>query len=425
MTALPPGWGRRYLLRLSNGWTHVRRAGPEGAPALVCLHGSPESADALRDTALRFARDFDVFAPDTPGNAWSDPLRHDAPDSRDYAEHVLEVMDAFGIARAGLYGFHTGAATAMETALIAPDRVTALTLDGYPVWTEDERADLLAHYLPHFSPREDGSHLQAVWDRLEAQRRFFPWYRTNAAARLDLKPLAFAVRLRRVRDLLMAGDAYAKPYAAAFTRRGEDGPGRVQTPCLIGGMAGDPLARHPERLPDRAPGVETALWDDRDRALGDMSAFLRRHPGSRADKAPPGDPRRGFAGTGLGQIHWMRGGHQGRVRLHGPGGCAALAPGRDGLAIDLPGHGLSADAVMPDSREALLALIETLTGYPAEVPPSSFKGSGPLWQPDDQGAFLQRLWDRAPPGDPRKRHAHVVAAMVANAAADRLTALLT
>lgn len=280
-------WGVRGALRVDGSPVHYRRSGPPGAPVVFLLHGSPESASSLHAIARLLETRFDVIGLDTPGNGVSASLADAEPQSADYAAHLLAVMDAFGVARAGLYGFHTGAGTAMSAALIAPERIAALALDGYAVWREDERARHLRHYCKVYPPVWDGSHLTQTWARLEEQLIFFPWYDRSLAARMALGPVDLSVRLRRLRDWLTAWESYVAPYRAAFARRGEDGPDRVACPTLIGAMARDPLDAHLDRLTDLSAQVRLAHWgEERPAALAEMSAHLTAHPGRPATKNP-------------------------------------------------------------------------------------------------------------------------------------------
>jgi len=270
---------------------HYRRAGRAGAPAVFLLHGSPESASSLHAIARRLEPECDVIGLDTPGNGLSAPLAESEPQSADYAAHVLAVMDAFGVQRAGLYGFHTGAGTAMSAALAAPDRIAALALDGYAVWTEAERASHLEHYCEVYPPVWDGSHLAKTWARLEEQRLFFPWYERSLAARMAPSATDMSTRLRRLRDWLTAWRSYVSPYRSAFARHGQDGPDRVACPTLIGAMARDPLAAHLDRLTQVSRTVRLARWGaDRDTALAEMAAHLAAHAGGAATRNP-GDAR--------------------------------------------------------------------------------------------------------------------------------------
>lgn len=290
MSAPDHVWGQRGAVRINGRPVHYRRTGQSGAPVVILLHGSPESASALHAIAARLADGFDVIGIDTPGNGLSAPLDHPAPERSDYARHLLAFMDASGIARAGLYGFHTGAGTAMVAATLAPERISALALDGYAVWTEAERADLVSRYCIVYPPVWDGSHLAQTWARLEEQTIFFPWNTPRLDARMFLPPTPIDIRLRRLRDWLTAWDSYPAPYLAAFRAVGQDGPDRVEVPTLIGAMGRDPLSVHLDRLTDISPHVRLVNWgDDRDRALAEMTAHLTVHPGESATRPDPSD----------------------------------------------------------------------------------------------------------------------------------------
>ena len=283
-------WGRRGTVMVQGRAVHYRRAGPLGAPAVILLHGSPESASAVHEVAQILSERMSVIALDTPGNGLSAPLDHHDPDRADYARHLIDFMDVMGVARAGLYGFHTGAGTAMAAALLAPQRVAALALDGLAVWTPDERADLLAHYCVTFPPAADGSHLARIWARLEEQLIFFPWHHARLDGRMALPPTPMETRLRRLRDWLTAHEHYPAAYRAAFKAQGEDGPDRVSVPTLIGAMDRDPLSAHLDRLPALAPRVRVERWgDDRAVALQSIAAHLSGYPGSPASKPDPSD----------------------------------------------------------------------------------------------------------------------------------------
>jgi pimeloyl-ACP methyl ester carboxylesterase len=290
MSPADHAWGTRGAVLVKGRNVHYRRSGVDGAPVVILLHGSPESASALHAIARRLDDRFDVIGLDTPGNGLSAPLLHPAPERADYARHLVAFMDAVGIATAALYGFHTGAGTAMVAATLAPERISALALDGYAVWTPAERADLLHHYCIVYPPVWDGSHLARIWARLEEQTIFFPWNVRRLDARMSIPPTPLDIRLRRLRDWLTAWDTYPAPYLAAFRAVGEDGPDQVLVPTLIGAMARDPLSLHLARLTQVSPHVRLVNWgDDRDRALDEMSAHLSAHPGEPAIRPDPSD----------------------------------------------------------------------------------------------------------------------------------------
>ena len=82
-------------------------------PPVALLHASPRSSAALLPLGMRLADRFTVFAFDTPGFGWSDPLPIDRPDAEDYAAALIEAFDVLGLRRVPLYGSHTGASIAV------------------------------------------------------------------------------------------------------------------------------------------------------------------------------------------------------------------------------------------------------------------------------------------------------------------------
>ena len=100
-------WGARQV--------HYRRAG--SGPVVIMFHQSPLSSRDMLAAMERWKTHFTCIAPDSPGFGLSDPLAVASADMRDFADAAIEFMDALGIERAAVYGFHTGA---MISAAIAP-----------------------------------------------------------------------------------------------------------------------------------------------------------------------------------------------------------------------------------------------------------------------------------------------------------------
>jgi len=97
-------------------------------PDVLLLHGLGGTKSSFLETAAALSRDYRVHAIDLPGfGSSSKPLRapYDAPW---YAGNVLGLMDVLGIERARLVGNSMGGRIAIETGLLAPDRVVALGL---------------------------------------------------------------------------------------------------------------------------------------------------------------------------------------------------------------------------------------------------------------------------------------------------------
>ncbi|PXA93539.1 alpha/beta hydrolase [Nostoc sp. 3335mG] len=111
----------------------VAVAGDPAAPAMIFLHGFPESHRTWRHQLPEFARDHFVIAPDQRGYAGSDK----PPAVADYAPAILvadliALADAFGLARFTLVGHDWGGAIAWMAALNHPDRVERLVICNAP-----------------------------------------------------------------------------------------------------------------------------------------------------------------------------------------------------------------------------------------------------------------------------------------------------
>ena len=126
-------WGPRQV--------HYRRIG--SGPVVLCLHQSPLSSRDMLATMERWKTHFTCIAPDTPGFGLSDPLGVNRAEASDFAEAVVEFMDALGIERAAVYGFHTGAMITGALAAAYPDRIVCAAANGYVIMTETDRQDFI------------------------------------------------------------------------------------------------------------------------------------------------------------------------------------------------------------------------------------------------------------------------------------------
>lgn len=204
---------RRYA-DLSFGQVHYRIAGA-GQPLLL-LHQSPRTSAEHIPLMHELADDFLVIAPDTPGNGQSDPLLHEAPRMGDYAAALIEFLDVLKLDEVLIYGFHTGASIATATAALHPARVRFAIANGLSILRGDFKQDILKNYSPAFYPKEDGSHLNWLWDRFQKQAEFFPWYQQDEEHRLNIPPYSAEKCQGMVEDFLLAGNDYIAPYTAAF-----------------------------------------------------------------------------------------------------------------------------------------------------------------------------------------------------------------
>ena len=124
----------------------VHRGG--AGPAMILLHGYPQTHMAWHRVAPALAADFDVIVPDLRGygesDAPPDDAAHEAYSKRRMARDVTGLMDALGIARAHVIGHDRGARVAYRLALDHPERVDRLgiveivpTADFWAAWSAE------------------------------------------------------------------------------------------------------------------------------------------------------------------------------------------------------------------------------------------------------------------------------------------------
>ena len=269
---------RRAYVTVGGRQVHVRHAGR--GPAVVLIHQSPTSGRTLDVQTEGFARaGFTALALDIPGLGRSDPLDAPRPEVEDLAIGLGETLDALGLEQVALYGSHTGALACTEFALRSPERVSALLIDGYPVYSDDERARRVATYFPPFEVRWDGSHLLWLWYRYREQYLFWPWNIPGQVtqARCDVPDAEFLHE--GVIDILRAGNAYRLPYAAAFRCRSIDLVPRLRVPTFFLAYPDDSLTAALKLLRDVPACCRTVPMPlHRKDGLAKEIEILRAHP---------------------------------------------------------------------------------------------------------------------------------------------------
>ena len=231
---------RRGFVDLPHGQMHYRTAGETGAP-LVLFHASPGSSRQLVSLIEDFAGEARVYSPDTPGNGDSVPLGGEAPDIATLARAALEFLDAAGLERVRLYGSHTGAAIAAELAILAPERVDRVILDGVSLMKGEELADVLENYAHPFEPDLDGAYLIRIFQFCRDQHVFFPWYNRTMAGRRDCG-LGTAADLHAwVTEVMKAATTYHVNYHAAFRWPADERLLLLDRPVLMTSEINDPL----------------------------------------------------------------------------------------------------------------------------------------------------------------------------------------
>ncbi|MBN1247000.1 MAG: alpha/beta hydrolase [Anaerolineae bacterium] len=121
---------------------HYKRMG-QGEPTLVLLHGFGASTFSWREVMAPLAELGTVIAFDRPAFGLTErPVRGTEawPSYNPYSytsqpQLVLGLMDALGVERAILVGNSAGGTVAVQTALLAPERVDALVLVDAAIYT--------------------------------------------------------------------------------------------------------------------------------------------------------------------------------------------------------------------------------------------------------------------------------------------------
>ncbi|GIW10331.1 MAG: hypothetical protein KatS3mg061_1388 [Dehalococcoidia bacterium] len=157
---------RRGYLGTSLGAIHYRQAGTSG-PALMLFHESPLSSVIYQRALPLLGGRLRVWAFDTPGYGLSDPPPRPL-EIPEYAQRLLQAIDALGVDRFAVGGAHTGASLAIEVAARAgPARVSCAILSGVPLLTPQERANYLADWAPELRLDEQGSVFRWAWERYQ------------------------------------------------------------------------------------------------------------------------------------------------------------------------------------------------------------------------------------------------------------------
>ena len=119
---------------LSTGVTlNVAFAGPEDAPAVVLLHGFPESHRTWREVAPRLEDRFRLIMPDQRGFAGSDLPQDVADYSTDkLVGDIFALADTLGLESFALVGHDWGGAIAWPAALRNDPRLTKLAIVNAP-----------------------------------------------------------------------------------------------------------------------------------------------------------------------------------------------------------------------------------------------------------------------------------------------------
>jgi pimeloyl-ACP methyl ester carboxylesterase len=136
-----------------------REAGPQAAPAIVLLHGTPASSHMYRNLIPALADRYHVIAPDYPGFGHSE---RPGTDEFDYtfetlADHVDALLVHLGLTRYALYVQDYGAPVGWRLALRHPDRITAVVTQNGNAYVEGFVGDAMEPLFAYGRDRSEAN----------------------------------------------------------------------------------------------------------------------------------------------------------------------------------------------------------------------------------------------------------------------------
>lgn len=267
------------------GQVHYVRGG-RGRPLLL-LGASGRSSRMFAPLMTRLAGEADTIAPDTPGFGESDPLPPGTTIPA-LAAAFVGLLDALGLARADVYGLHTGNKIATAMAVGWPDRVGRLVLAGQSHSLIPDRearnATILDIVRDHVEPRSGETAALADWAAAWGRLNAIWWDRRLVAGGAPAAGRE-AARLLALDELQSGGTAGL--YGANFAYDlGADFP-RIRAPTLVLEVATPEedrtIGRQGPAVRDLIPGaVLETLHEPEGHTLtlenraDDLAAILRR-----------------------------------------------------------------------------------------------------------------------------------------------------
>jgi len=164
---------RRSYAESRYGQIHLATAYPSGGgfdekTPLVCLHHAGGSAKLFTPILRDVGHDRSVYALDLPGHGTSD-----TPTARytvaDLASAVGDFLDSLRLRAVDLFGHELGALISAELAIARPQQVRKVLLWGVPLYTAQERTQVLQQPT-RLGAREDGGDVIEEWRRMLEHR---------------------------------------------------------------------------------------------------------------------------------------------------------------------------------------------------------------------------------------------------------------
>jgi pimeloyl-ACP methyl ester carboxylesterase len=184
---------------------NVALAGDPANPAVILLHGFPESHRTWREVAPRLQDEFFLVMPDQRGFAGSDlPQDVDQYRTETLIDDIFGLADALGLEQFSLVGHDWGGAIAWGAALRGDPRLTRLAIINAPhpvifqkslIESEDQRA--ASQYITAF--RAPG------FDKMVEAKGFDWFFDTTFSRHVDVTTVPAAERQQYIADWSQPG----------------------------------------------------------------------------------------------------------------------------------------------------------------------------------------------------------------------------
>lgn len=141
-----------------------REAGSPSVPAVVLLHGTPNSSNQYRNLIPALADRYHVIAPDYPGFGHSDVP---AVDEFSYtfdtvADHVDQLLDHLGLERYAIFVQDYGAPVGWRLALRHPERIAAIISQNGNAYVEGFVGDAMEPLFAYGRDRSEANAAQLL-----------------------------------------------------------------------------------------------------------------------------------------------------------------------------------------------------------------------------------------------------------------------
>jgi pimeloyl-ACP methyl ester carboxylesterase len=237
----------RKIIELNGIHIHYRKMGV--GPTLLLLHPSPLSSAIFIPLIQLLSTHFTVVAPDTPGYGYSDALQQQPTTIDDYVPFVLGIVNAFDATnKVTIYGTATGAQMAIAFATLYPEKIKHLYLDNAAHFTNEQRTEILSNYFIDVVPKDDGSHLQAIWQHIKLSTKYFPWYATEIENEYNSTFASLKMLQHIFVHYTNAGDNYADAYICAFANENVENVQKLKVPTTIFRWLQSPILKYIDQL---------------------------------------------------------------------------------------------------------------------------------------------------------------------------------